>query len=98
MMMGFSQYAIPLERPQAEVVIYGTRWCAMTQTVRRYFDRRGIPYRYVDLDNNPQAVRQLQWLTGGYANHPTVYINGEVLIEPSLRELDWALSQTLYAL
>lgn len=78
------------------VVIYGTRWCGMTQVIRRYLDRAGIAYRYVDLDMNPDARAQLQWLTGGYSSHPTVYIDGQVLIEPSINELHWTLSRKGY--
>ena len=62
--------------------------------VRRYFERLGVPYEYVDLEQNPAATNQLRWLTGGYASHPTVSIGGELLIEPSLEELDWVLSRS----
>jgi mycoredoxin len=75
------------------VIVYGTSWCAASQMVRRYLDRLGVPYRYVDLEWDPGAAQQLRWLTGGYASHPTVAIGGEVLVEPSLRELEWALAQ-----
>jgi len=78
------------------VTVYGTRWCGMTQVVRRYLDQSGIPYRYVDLELNPEAKSQLQWLTGGYASHPTVYIDGQVLVEPDIRELAWALRRKGY--
>jgi len=78
------------------VVVYGTRWCGMTQMIRRYLDRSGIPYRYVDLELNPAAKSQLQWLTGGYASHPTVNIGGEVLIEPDISELKWVLARKGY--
>lgn len=81
----------PAVKSMPQVVIYGTSWCGMTQMVRRFFDRRGIPYRYVDLDMHPEAIGQLRWMTGGYANHPTVYIDGQVLIEPTTNELAWAL-------
>ncbi|MER3522459.1 MAG: NrdH-redoxin [Acidimicrobiia bacterium] len=73
------------------VVVYGTRWCAHSQWVRRYLERLGIPYRYVDLEEHPEAVAQLRWWTGGYASHPTVYVGGEVLVEPSLAELERSL-------
>jgi mycoredoxin len=62
--------------------------------VRRHLERLGIPYRYVDLDADPMAAQQLRWLTGGYVSHPTVYIGGEVLVEPTLREIEWALSRS----
>ena len=81
-------------RPRtAAVTVYGTRWCAMSQMVRRHLDRLGIPYRYVDLETDPEAAAQVRWLTGGYLSHPTVSVAGEVLVEPNLAELDWALER-----
>jgi mycoredoxin len=65
----------------------------MSQMVRRHLDRLGIPYRYVDLEADPEAAAQLRWLTGGYVSHPTVSVAGHVLVEPSIAELDWALQQ-----
>jgi mycoredoxin len=53
-------------------------------------DRRGIPYRYVDLEADPEAAAQVRWLTGGYLSHPTVIVAGVVLVEPTIRELDAA--------
>ncbi len=52
-----------------------------------------MPYRYVDLDAEPSAKTQLRWWTGGSASHPTVYVGGEVLVEPTPGELQWALSR-----
>lgn len=75
------------------VVVYGTGWCAMTMIVRRMLERHGIPYRYVDLERDPRAARELQWLTGGSLSHPTVAIGGDVLVEPTARELAWYLRQ-----
>jgi mycoredoxin len=74
------------------VIVYGTRWCAKTQMIRRYLDRMGIPYSFVDLDTNPAGKDQLRWMTGGYVLHPTVYIGGQLLIEPDVRSVAQALS------
>jgi mycoredoxin len=62
--------------------------------VRRYLERLGVPYEYVDLERDPEAVRQLRWLTGARQVIPTVYIGGELLVEPTIRELSWALSRS----
>jgi mycoredoxin len=67
-------------------------WCAKTQMIRRYLDRMGIPYSFVDLDTNPAGKDQLRWMTGGYVLHPTVYIGGQLLIEPDVRSVAQALS------
>jgi mycoredoxin len=53
-----------------------------------------VPYEYVDLELHPEATAQLRWWTGGYASHPTVYIGGEVLVEPTMSELSWALARS----
>ncbi len=75
------------------VVVYGTSWCAATQMVRRYLDRLGVPYVYRDMEYDLAAARQVKWWTGGSLSHPTVQIGGQVLVEPSLDELDWTLSE-----
>jgi mycoredoxin len=78
------------------VIVYGTRWCAKTQMVRRHLDRLGVPYSFIDLDSDPAAKDQLRWLTGGYAMHPAVYIGGQMLIEPDMATLDHVLSYAAF--
>ena len=89
----YAPFGVRIAPESAPVVVYGTRWCAASQMVRRYLDRMGIPYRYVDLEYSPGAAERVAWLTGGYVSHPTVSVAGEVLVEPTLDELDWALSR-----
>ena len=79
--------------PVQAVVVYGTRWCAASQTVRRYLDRMGVPYRFVDLEQDPLAAAQVRWVAGGTVSHPTVSVAGEILVQPSLDELEWALDR-----
>src|SRR3979411_264255 len=77
----------------APVTVYGTRWGAMSQMVRRHLDRLGIPYRYVDLETDPEAGAPVRWLTGRYLRHPQVSVAGEVLVEPNIAELDSVLER-----
>lgn len=77
----------------AQVIVYGTGWCAATQMVRRYLDRMGIPYVYRDIEADPAAASQVRWWTGGYASHPTLQIGGQVLVEPTTQEFQRALAQ-----
>lgn len=86
-------YGVRSAPAPAPVVVYGTRWCAASQMVRRQLDRLGIPYRFVDLDLDARAASQLAWLTGGYVSHPTVSVAGEVLVEPTMGELDRSLAR-----
>lgn len=77
----------------AAVVVYGTRWCAATQLVRRYLDRYGIQHVFRDLDRDNEAANQVRWWTGGFLSHPTVDIQGEILVEPLSNELNAALNK-----
>jgi len=85
-----NQKPIP-EEPGGAVVVYGTRWCAATQMIRRYLDRHNITYQFRDIDFDAEATRQVKWWAGGNASHPTVQIGGEVLIEPSTGEVERTL-------
>lgn len=79
-------------RPQIAIAIYGNAWCGETQLIRRALDRAGIEYAYVDLDVHPDAHRKLQALAGGRLRTPVVHIDGEWLMEPTLREVDAVLA------
>jgi mycoredoxin len=75
------------------LTVYGRQWCAISQMIRRYLDRMGIPYQYVDLDRHPEVESQLGWLTGGRVRTPIVRLDGELMVQPSVHELARALAR-----
>ncbi|WP_434969665.1 glutaredoxin family protein [Microbacterium sp. bgisy207] len=75
------------------VAIYGNRWCGITQLIRRALDRAGVGYDYVDLDDHPSVQARLEALTGGRLRTPVVHIDGEWLMEPSLRQVQAVLAR-----
>ncbi len=77
----------------AKVTVYGTSWCAGTRLVRAYLDRLGILYEYRDMDQDPGAERQVRWWTGGDASHPTLKVEGEILIEPRNSDVQLVLAR-----
>lgn len=70
------------------IAIYGNRWCGISQRIRRALDRAGIPYQYVDLDLHPDAERKLRMVAGPALNTPVVYVDGDWLMAPTLRQLE----------
>ena len=76
------------------ITVYGRPGCAISQMVRRWLDRRGIPYQYVDGERNRDARRRLEWLTGGRVRSPTVVIGNDVLVQPTIQELEWAIRRS----
>ena len=75
------------------LTVYGRRWCGISQMIRRYLDRLGVPYEYVDMDQNPSVERQLSWLTGGRVRSPTIRLGDQLLVQPSTQELARALAR-----
>lgn len=76
-----------------KVEVYGTRWCAATQYVRRYLDRNNIAHTFRDIDRDPEAAEQVRWWTGGYLSHPTVKIASDILVEPLSNEIQSSLEK-----
>jgi mycoredoxin len=54
--------------------------------------QKGIPFEYIDIDNDEQAAQWVREQNGGKERKPTIRIDNSVLIEPSDSELDRALA------
>lgn len=81
------------QESKVSVVVYGTRWCAATQYVRRFLDRDNVPYTFRDMDRDSEAADQVRWWTGGYLSHPTVQIGSDILVEPLSNEIKLSLEK-----
>lgn len=67
-----------------ELVVYGTRWCGSSGSVKRYLDANSIPYTWVDIDQSKEGRAFVLKVTGGFASVPTIaFPDGSVMIEPS---------------
>ena len=71
-----------------QIVIYGTRWCGDTIRARRFFEKHTIDYKWVDIDEDPEAARFVQSVNNGFKSVPTIiFPDGSRLVEPSTSEL-----------
>lgn len=76
-----------------EITVYGTDWCHDTTHTREYLDEIGVPYRYVNIEEDPNAAEWVRQQNGGKEQKPTVSIGGDVLSVPSDNQLDQALEE-----
>ena len=83
----------PQENPQPGIEVYGTLWCAHTQRVRRHLDQNQLAYVFHNVETESAAASQVRWWAGGNVSHPTLLIGGEILVEPSIPELDLVLDE-----
>jgi len=73
---------------QPTIIIYGTPWCSDCHRSRRFLESKSIPYQYVDISDNPEAIATVERVNNGQQSVPTmVFPDGSVLVEPSNKAL-----------
>ncbi len=70
------------------ITMYSTAWCPDCRRAKDFFRRHNIEYENVDLDEAPEAALFVKELNHGMRSVPTIVLpNGEVLVEPSDKQL-----------
>lgn len=79
---------------QEKIKMYATTWCGDCRVAKRWFDSRGIPYEYINIEENDEAAKFVVRVNKGMQSVPTiVFPDGSVLVEPNLRQLAEKLSK-----
>jgi mycoredoxin len=69
--------------PPSEIIIYGTDWCFSSRRARQILDENRLTYRWVNIDYDLTARRQVEEINQGYRSVPTIlFPDGSVLVEP----------------
>ncbi len=77
----------------ATVKVFGADWCSMTKRTLSHLKELGVPFDYVDIDNDAEARKWVASQNNGKEKKPTLDIGGTILTEPSNSELDTVLKQ-----
>jgi len=75
------------------IKLYGADWCGDSRRTRRHLESLGVPYDYINVDNDEAAEFWIKKQNNGKRQTPTLDMDGKVLIEPTDAELDQALKQ-----
>ena len=68
------------------ITMFGADWCGDCRRAKRFLEATGVPFRYVDLEADPQAQQLVD--DAGYRAIPVIVTPaGQVLIEPSNDQL-----------
>jgi len=77
-----------MSREHTELTVYGTTWCPDVRRVRRFLDRREIPYVFIDIDQDAGARAYCDEVHGGSWIVPTIaFPDGDILFNPLRKEL-----------
>jgi glutaredoxin len=75
-----------------DIKVYGADWCPGTQNALAHLKQMGVPFRYIDVEQDTEASEWVKAQNGGKERKPTIDVDGRILIEPSDRELESALA------
>ncbi|HEX4774365.1 MAG TPA: glutaredoxin family protein [Candidatus Saccharimonadales bacterium] len=74
----------------SNIIVYGAPWCAFCHTAMKYFDKLGVKYNYIDVDQEPakgmEAVQK-----SGQRGIPVLDINGDIIVGFDRPRIDAAL-------
>jgi mycoredoxin len=71
-----------------KLVLYGTSWCGGSRRARLLLEKHGIPFEWVDIDQDEEAGKLVERLNRGFRSVPTlVWPDGTQLTEPSEKQL-----------
>lgn len=74
--------------PTPTITGYGASWCADCRRAQAFLDQHDVPYRWVDLEEHPEAQEIVERYNNGKRIIPTILMtDGSVLVEPSNEEL-----------
>lgn len=75
------------------ITVYGADWCEDTRRARRHLRRLRVPHRYVNVDEDLDAVAYVMAATDGTRRTPVIQLSEEVapLVEPDDDTLTGAL-------
>ena len=67
------------------VTMYSTTWCGYCRRLKSQFEREGIEYTVVDIEQDPAAAEYVMSVNGGNQTVPTIqYSDGTAMTNPTI--------------
>jgi mycoredoxin len=80
---------VNMEKAYPQITMYVRPWCGGVMRVKRWLDKRGIPYTEIDISRDAESARYVERLNGGCQSVPTILVDeAHVATEPSTADLE----------
>jgi len=60
----------------AEITVYSTCWCGDCRRTKQFLRERGIAFREVNVDEDPEAEELVLRVNNGFRKVPTIGVDG----------------------
>lgn len=88
---GFMEIPDCGEAPSADIVMYCTSWCPDCKKARVWLEEHHIQFLEVNVNDYPQAGKQVRAWANGNLVTPTFNIHGQVVVDFDIPKLKLAL-------
>ena len=83
-----SEPSLDTAETATKIKVYATTWCGDCRMAKRWLDSHGIPFEFIDIEQDDSAAEFVVKVNNGARSVPTIiFPDGSVLVEPSAREL-----------
>lgn len=70
------------------IKVYGATWCPDCRRAKQFLEEHRIPFEWIDITDNEEAIAIVEELNDGSRSIPTIlFTDGSILVEPSNAEL-----------
>ena len=66
------------------IKMYSADWCFDCKAMVTLFEENNVAYKLFNVDNDPQAIDKLKDLCGGKKIVPTLEIEGQIYVNPTI--------------
>ncbi|WP_412540394.1 mycoredoxin [Longispora sp. K20-0274] len=67
------------------LTMYSTTWCGYCRRLKSQFDREGIAYQVIDIEDSPSDAEFVMSVNGGNQTVPTIrFADGSAMTNPSI--------------
>ena len=76
------------------LTMYSTPWCGYCHRLKSQFDREGIAYEVIDIEQDPASAEYVMRVNGGNQTVPTIkFSDGSALTNPSITQVKQRLAE-----
>jgi len=69
------------------IQVYGTDWCGVTFSIRKYLTSSRIPYDYYNIETDRHADDFVLAMTDGRRRFPLIVVEERILTSPTVNQL-----------
>ena len=73
---------------EPKIKVYGAKTCPDTSRARQFLEAQNVPYAWIDVDDDPEALSLIKSVNNGNRTTPTIFFeDGSVQFESTDEEL-----------